>query len=217
MASFQSSELTELPVVKNSQLFAQRAHSARYAPFVNNRFLASDPWPPQGSGSGSGSGGSATLSSRLDGIPGIPGPECEAGIAFSGGSHSVVVRDSTMQQLPWLYSPDCPKGHGQNSSIPGSGHQPSRTKNTLPMLSPTKTSRVPVVGCRPVHPMQHHSFSGSTGHKQQPIIIASMRLPSETAYNLPACVNCPGDSHVLFSAPSKAAKAGPTRPGKTHA
>ena len=32
MASFQSSELTELPVVENSQLFAQRAHSARYAP-----------------------------------------------------------------------------------------------------------------------------------------------------------------------------------------
>ena len=28
MASFQSSELTELPVVENSQLFAQRAHSA---------------------------------------------------------------------------------------------------------------------------------------------------------------------------------------------
>ena len=34
MTSFQSSELTELPVVENSQLFAQRAHSARYAPFV---------------------------------------------------------------------------------------------------------------------------------------------------------------------------------------
>ena len=33
MTSFQSSELTELPVVENSQLFAQRAHSARYAPF----------------------------------------------------------------------------------------------------------------------------------------------------------------------------------------
>ena len=31
MTSFQSSELTELPVVENSQLFAQRAHSARYA------------------------------------------------------------------------------------------------------------------------------------------------------------------------------------------
>ena len=29
---FQSSELTELPVVENSQLFAQRAHSTRYAP-----------------------------------------------------------------------------------------------------------------------------------------------------------------------------------------
>ena len=34
MTSFQSSELTELPLVENSQLFAQRAHSARYAPFV---------------------------------------------------------------------------------------------------------------------------------------------------------------------------------------
>ena len=32
MTSFQSSELTELPVVENSQLFAHRAHSARYAP-----------------------------------------------------------------------------------------------------------------------------------------------------------------------------------------
>ena len=32
MTSFQSSELTELPAVENSQLFAQRAHSARYAP-----------------------------------------------------------------------------------------------------------------------------------------------------------------------------------------
>ena len=32
MTSFQSSELTELPVVENKQLFAQRAHSARYAP-----------------------------------------------------------------------------------------------------------------------------------------------------------------------------------------
>ena len=32
MTSFQSSELTEIPVVENSQLFAQRAHSARYAP-----------------------------------------------------------------------------------------------------------------------------------------------------------------------------------------
>ena len=35
MTSFQSSELTELPVVENSQLFAQRAHSARYAPFAS--------------------------------------------------------------------------------------------------------------------------------------------------------------------------------------
>ena len=33
MTSFQSSELTELPVVENGQLFAQRAHSARYAPY----------------------------------------------------------------------------------------------------------------------------------------------------------------------------------------
>ena len=32
MTSFQSSKVTELPVVENSQLFAQRAHSARYAP-----------------------------------------------------------------------------------------------------------------------------------------------------------------------------------------
>ena len=36
MTSFQSSELTELPVVENSQLFAQRAHSARYAPYVTS-------------------------------------------------------------------------------------------------------------------------------------------------------------------------------------
>ena len=34
MTSFQSSELTELLVVENSQLFAQRAHSARYATWV---------------------------------------------------------------------------------------------------------------------------------------------------------------------------------------
>ena len=34
MMSFQSSELNKLPVVENSQLFAQRAHSARYAPTV---------------------------------------------------------------------------------------------------------------------------------------------------------------------------------------
>ena len=33
MTSFQSSELTKLPVVENSQLFAQRAHSSRYAPY----------------------------------------------------------------------------------------------------------------------------------------------------------------------------------------
>ena len=32
MTSFQSSELTELPVVENSQLFAERVHSARYTP-----------------------------------------------------------------------------------------------------------------------------------------------------------------------------------------
>ena len=32
MTSFQSSELTKLPVVENSQLFAQRTHSAWYAP-----------------------------------------------------------------------------------------------------------------------------------------------------------------------------------------
>ena len=31
MTSFQSSELTELRVVENSQFFAQRVHSARYA------------------------------------------------------------------------------------------------------------------------------------------------------------------------------------------
>ena len=37
MTSFQSSELTELPVVENSQLFAQRAHSARYAPLHSER------------------------------------------------------------------------------------------------------------------------------------------------------------------------------------
>ena len=35
MTSFQSSELTELPVVENSQLFAQRARSARYAPYAS--------------------------------------------------------------------------------------------------------------------------------------------------------------------------------------
>ena len=32
MTSFQPSELTEIQVVENSQLFAQRAHSAWYAP-----------------------------------------------------------------------------------------------------------------------------------------------------------------------------------------
>ena len=35
ITSFQSSERTELPVVENSQLFAQRVHSARYAPKSN--------------------------------------------------------------------------------------------------------------------------------------------------------------------------------------
>ena len=34
MTSFQPSEIIEPPVVENSQLFAQRAHSARYAPLV---------------------------------------------------------------------------------------------------------------------------------------------------------------------------------------
>ena len=41
MTSVQSSELTELPVVENSQLFAQRAHSTRYAPKV---CIARAPW-----------------------------------------------------------------------------------------------------------------------------------------------------------------------------
>ena len=41
MTSFQSSELTELPVVENSQLFAQRVHSAqRYAPMGQVCFTA---------------------------------------------------------------------------------------------------------------------------------------------------------------------------------
>ena len=43
MTSFQSSELTELPVVENSQLFAQRAHSACTAhgtPPVTSRYFA---------------------------------------------------------------------------------------------------------------------------------------------------------------------------------
>ena len=44
MTSFQSSELTELPVVENSQLFAQRVHSARCAPLV-----ATSPLPSRGS------------------------------------------------------------------------------------------------------------------------------------------------------------------------
>ena len=37
MTSFQSSELTELPVVENVQLFAQRVHSAQYAPKGGNK------------------------------------------------------------------------------------------------------------------------------------------------------------------------------------
>ena len=41
MTSFQSSELTKLPGVENSQLFAQRAHSARYAPKgLNKEFIS---------------------------------------------------------------------------------------------------------------------------------------------------------------------------------
>ena len=36
MTSFQCSELTELPVVEHSQLFAQRVHSARYAPTASH-------------------------------------------------------------------------------------------------------------------------------------------------------------------------------------
>ena len=49
MMSFQSSELTELPVVENSQLFAQRVHSARTAhgtpPLspTQNLFIATHP------------------------------------------------------------------------------------------------------------------------------------------------------------------------------
>ena len=39
MTSFQSSELTELPVVENSQLFAQRAHGAQYAPSLSLSLL----------------------------------------------------------------------------------------------------------------------------------------------------------------------------------
>ena len=45
MTSFQSSELTELPVVENSQLFAQRAYSARYAPLGRYAFAFAD-WRP---------------------------------------------------------------------------------------------------------------------------------------------------------------------------
>ena len=47
MTSFQSSELTELPVVENSQLFAQRAHSARYAPTHLHTTTSPAPFHPQ--------------------------------------------------------------------------------------------------------------------------------------------------------------------------
>ena len=49
MTSFQSSELTELPVVENSQLLAQRVHSARYAPLEwgGEGGLAGPPHPPR--------------------------------------------------------------------------------------------------------------------------------------------------------------------------
>ena len=47
MTSFQSSELTELPVVENSQLFAQRAHSARYAPWAIPRGSSAQVKPTQ--------------------------------------------------------------------------------------------------------------------------------------------------------------------------
>ena len=40
MRSLKSSELTELPVVENGQLFAQRAHSTRYAPTQFTQFVA---------------------------------------------------------------------------------------------------------------------------------------------------------------------------------
>ena len=52
MTSFQSSELTELPVVENSQLFAQRAHSARYAPTGSRRRKKSSPLPKDPLGAG---------------------------------------------------------------------------------------------------------------------------------------------------------------------
>ena len=51
MTSFQSSELTELPVVENSQLFAQRAHSARYAPSEQKPLLWSRFMRKSGTGS----------------------------------------------------------------------------------------------------------------------------------------------------------------------
>ena len=51
MTSFQSSELTELPVVENSQLFAQRAHGARYAPIQASAAPATElAGKPQGLG-----------------------------------------------------------------------------------------------------------------------------------------------------------------------
>ena len=46
MTSFQSSELTELPVVENSQLFAQRVHSARHAPQVLPKMEQNNPKTP---------------------------------------------------------------------------------------------------------------------------------------------------------------------------
>ena len=46
MTSFQSSELTELSVMENSQLFAQRVHSARYAPIAPPPPPAEPPPPP---------------------------------------------------------------------------------------------------------------------------------------------------------------------------
>ena len=50
MTSFQSSELTELPVVENSQLFAQRAHStctAAGTPPKDDRYLSNGETTPE--------------------------------------------------------------------------------------------------------------------------------------------------------------------------
>ena len=44
MTSFQSSKLTELPVVENSQLFAQRAHSACTAHGTPPRYWWQNGW-----------------------------------------------------------------------------------------------------------------------------------------------------------------------------